>query len=187
MEEFVPIKGYEGLYEVSKNGIIKNLSTGKIIGNTSGNSYSSVSLNKNGVIITRGVHRIVAEAFVPNLENKPCVNHIDGNKSNNKYTNLEWVTHRENIIHATTVLKENRMNTSLFNPKYSFNKGFNNIKFGDVREFRKEMMRSLNIRSRVSWLKRLKGEIEPKITDAIMIEKIFKKYGIKKEDVWGNE
>ena len=94
MEEFVPIKGYEGLYEVSKNGIIKNLSTGKIIGNTSGNSYSSVSLNKNGVIITRGVHRIVAEAFVPNLENKPCVNHIDGNKSNNKYTNLEWVTHR---------------------------------------------------------------------------------------------
>lgn len=62
--------------------------------------YLRVDLYKDGKCITRGIHNLVAEAFVPNYDNKPEVNHKDGNKHNNNANNLEWVTHKENCEHA---------------------------------------------------------------------------------------
>lgn len=62
--------------------------------------YLRIDLFKNGERITVSPHRIVAQTFIPNPENKPEVNHIDGDKSNNCTSNLEWVTHSENIKHA---------------------------------------------------------------------------------------
>lgn len=62
--------------------------------------YFVVQLSKNGKEIHKSVHRLVADAFIPNPENKPQVNHIDGDKQNNKVSNLEWVTNAENILHS---------------------------------------------------------------------------------------
>ena len=93
------VKDYEGLYQVSNLGRIKRKS--KIIKNgidTKG--YCYVNLSKNGIVKNVRVHRIVAISFIPNIENKKEINHIDGNKQNNCVSNLEWATHKENIKHA---------------------------------------------------------------------------------------
>ena len=67
--------------------------------------YLNVSLCKNGTVYTKRVHRLVIEAFTPNKEHKPQINHIDGNKANNCIENLEWCTSSENLQHAYRVLK----------------------------------------------------------------------------------
>lgn len=64
------------------------------------NGYPQVALYHGGQPRHRNVHRLVASAFVPNPDGKPCVNHIDGDKTNNRAENLEWVTHAENTRHG---------------------------------------------------------------------------------------
>lgn len=100
------IKGYEGLYQISNLGRVKSL------GNEyrkkekylklqySRDGYQRLGLRKSGVAKCEYIHRLVAIAFIPNPLNKPQVNHIDGNKQNNKVNNLEWVTPFENTHHA---------------------------------------------------------------------------------------
>ncbi len=84
-------------YEVTKNGEIINIHNGhKRILQPNTKGYLRVMINGKNLF----VHRLVAEKYVPNPENKPQVNHIDGNKLNNHYTNLEWVTNQENRNHA---------------------------------------------------------------------------------------
>ena len=98
--------GFEGLYWVNDLGqvITKNWrNTGKeaiLKPATDNKGYLRVALMKNGKLHTLKVHRIVAQAFIPNVENKPQVNHKNGIKTDNTVGNLEWCTHRENAIHA---------------------------------------------------------------------------------------
>ena len=110
-EIFVPIKGYEGLYEVSNFGMIKSLPKGDGNGNrerllkfdiikNGTNSYRRVTFSFQNKQVRKSVHRIVAEAFIENPENKPFINHIDNNGENNNVSNLEWCTQSENMIHA---------------------------------------------------------------------------------------
>lgn len=78
-----------------------------VVGNDNGYGYLHISLyNLNTKKPGREyIHRLVAMEYIANPENKPCVNHIDGNKRNNHYKNLEWATYQENSIHAKDVLK----------------------------------------------------------------------------------
>src|SRR5690606_38396846 len=101
-EEWSPVVGYEGFYEVSTTGRVRNSSTGKIKAKTLLRGYEKVCLWKQGTVNSPLVHRLVAKAFIPNPNNKPQVNHKDGNKQNNCVSNLEWVTAKENIGHAYT-------------------------------------------------------------------------------------
>ena len=99
------IKGYEGLYEIFPNGVIINSQTGWALqGNINSYGYRVVSLMKNGQKKDYKVHRLLAQAFIPNPNNYRCINHIDGNKQNNSLDNLEWCTHGQNTAHARTTL-----------------------------------------------------------------------------------
>ena len=96
-----PITGFEGLYDVSETGCIRNARTLKILKpNKIGKGYLIVHLKKDGKRYARYVHRLTAEAYVPNPQNHPVVNHDDGNKENCHYTNLIWSTYSENNQHA---------------------------------------------------------------------------------------
>ena len=82
-----------------------------------GNGYLSVALFRNSVRKENRLHRLVAQAFIPNPENKPEVNHIDENKLNNDATNLEWVTSKENSNHGTRNLRIHQNNGVTYNRK----------------------------------------------------------------------
>lgn len=101
--EFKAIKSLNGLYEISNTGVLRNARTKKVIGGyVEKNGYRRVTIeNKElGKVVRTTIHRLVAEAYIPNPLNKPQVNHIDLNKLNNSVENLEWVTGSENMKHA---------------------------------------------------------------------------------------
>ena len=83
-------------YVVFSTGDVFNLHGAKMVGMIDRCGYHEIVLNGKPY----RVHRLVAEAFIPNTENKPCINHKDGNKQNNNADNLEWCTHSENTIHS---------------------------------------------------------------------------------------
>ena len=89
-------KIYKNKYLVFENGVIFNLCSKELKGIIDNSGYREVTIDNKQKL----VHRIVAERFIPNPENKPCVNHKDGNKLNNDISNLEWCTYSENTKHA---------------------------------------------------------------------------------------
>lgn len=93
------IKGYE-TYFVTENGEVWSTKREKWLSKSYNNGYAKVGIKVDGVTHNRMVHRFVAEAFIPNPENKPCVNHINGIKGDNRVENLEWNTYSENNKHA---------------------------------------------------------------------------------------
>ena len=116
IEIYKSIPNFEGMYSVSNmgnvigharlkkshiNGTMAELPEKHLKPYKGGKEkgYLRVSLSKGNKKTIKVIHRMVAELFIPNLQNKPCVNHIDGNKHNNCANNLEWCTWSENNIH----------------------------------------------------------------------------------------
>ena len=105
-------------YYIHDDGAIFNSKTLRFIKPQSNGRYLKVTLSINGKERQFLVHRLVAKAFIPNPQNKPEVNHINGNRYDNRVENLEWVTASENQIHAVkTNLKKH--GTDLWNGKFA--------------------------------------------------------------------
>lgn len=103
-EEWRDIKGYEGLYQVSNLGRVRSLRFKKvrILKPWGSHGYKHIELCVNNSRFVTGVHRLVAEAFIPNIGGYDCVDHIDTNKENNKASNLRWCSHKENSNNEIT-------------------------------------------------------------------------------------
>jgi len=113
------VKGYEGLYEVSDTGQVKRISRtcsdGRVLkertlkGGKYPNGYLFVCFRKEGENKNHLIHRLVAQTFIPNPDNLPEVNHINGIKTDNRVENLEWCDRKYNLQHAIDIgLVENR-------------------------------------------------------------------------------
>lgn len=142
MKEIWKNTEYEG-YMVSNLGRIKHIfKNGRqniLKSSDHGNGYRKVYVGKKG----RYVHRLIAQTFIPNPENKEDVNHIDGNRANNNVNNLEWTTRLENMQHAKNILKKDwcmvRKKVQLRSK--NMNILFNSIKDADVFLFGKRTRR----------------------------------------------
>lgn len=133
MEKWIDAKGFEGYYEVSnfgrvrrkkgetiyKDGRVAHFSETVLISSPNRKGYLKVYLSKKSKKYTKSVHRIVAESFIKNPHDKKTVNHIDGDKTNNKVENLEWATNEENMRHAFNMgVFDERDKTTILNIKH---------------------------------------------------------------------
>ena len=121
-EVWSPVKGYEGLYKVSTMGNAKSLNynkTGKekVMKLTKDpKGYLRLHLSKDGKVKTFQVHRLVAQAFIPNPDNLPCINHKDENPLNNHYSNLEFCSYQYNNTYGRRI---ERVTKAMTNGKLS--------------------------------------------------------------------
>lgn len=132
IEVWKDVSGYEDYFKISNLGRVFSKRTNKILKFSKSGPYLAISTRLNGrnsKSICLRVHRLVAIAFILNPLNLPEVNHIDGNKSNNRIDNLEWCTKQDNIIHAfETGLNKARQGVDSYQSKLSEN---------DVRDIRR--------------------------------------------------
>lgn len=133
-EEWKELKDFEEFYEISNMGRIYSKRKKKIMTVLDHNcGYVQINLIGKGFKTHKYIHRLVAEHFVPNEENKPMVNHKDGDKRNNQYTNLEWCTARENQQHSRKVLKRETYKIPVtYGKEHHNSKKINQIKNGTV-------------------------------------------------------
>jgi hypothetical protein len=161
-----PIKGYKGLYSISNMGGIyshpKNNREGKWIRQCNRvYEYIRIGLSKNGRSSFDSMHRLVAKAFVPNPDNKSYVNHKDGDKTNCRADNLEWVTSYENMQHSADTGLNPRMKLSIHD-KYDICESYISGKMTYKELAELYTTRESNIRRYVKNYERMKIELPRK-------------------------
>lgn len=125
------VVGFEGLYRVTRDGRVYSsdryetfqgrwgLTTrkraGVLIKDWDSRGYRQVNLHRDGKVVRKSVHRLVAEAFIPNPEGYPEVNHIDENRANNCVSNLEWTDRRGNALHSVYKTSGSKSHFSILN------------------------------------------------------------------------
>ena len=121
MEEWKDIAGFEGLYQVSSEGSVRSIDRivtqiqrggkemtriyrGKVlVGSSTPQGYKQLNMYRDGIKEhTQSIHRLVADAFIPNPENLPQIDHINRNKTDNKVSNLRWVSAQDNCLNRNT-------------------------------------------------------------------------------------
>lgn len=178
-EQWKDIEGFEGRYQVSNLGRIKSIQDnhGKPVDKIKNQyersktcKYMHVQLWFKDKPTTRSVHRLVAIAFVSNPENKPIVNHLDGNKLNNNACNLEWCTNSENLkhAHATGLKKPSR---SQLGRKCGAGSKYHNVSFDRTRQ---RYMASVKNNGKRLFQKRFESEIEA----ALYVNKMLDELGL---------
>lgn len=100
------VNGYNRSYRIYTDGEVWSVRSGKFLKQEHSKGYKRVTLSINGKTKRFQVHRLVAMYFIENRLNKPCVNHIDGDKENNELNNLEWCTYSENENHSYNSLRK---------------------------------------------------------------------------------
>ncbi len=130
------IVGYEGIYMITESGEVYSCRRKKFLKQRFDHyGYKVVNLRTKTYDKTVKVHRLVAEAFISNPDNKETVNHIDGNKENNSIDNLEWCTQKENVIHACK--------TGLRSSKGNYVKGNAKLNLEIVKQIRSEYKKNV--------------------------------------------
>ena len=134
MEEQWKVIDFASNYEVSNTGFVRNKTTKYILkGRETVNGYLQVSLkiDNENKFMNKYIHRLVAQFWLGNIDNKKEVNHIDGNKKNNNMLNLEWVTAKENSDHRVNVLNKkitDNKKVGMFNKQNQLIQIFNSVK-----------------------------------------------------------
>lgn len=159
MEEWRPVVGYEGLYEVSNTGQVRSVDRyyvnslgkrfflkGKILKlSDNGRGYLRTILTKDNKTSSKYIHRLVAEAFILNIDGLPTVNHKDEDKSNNRVENLEWCDIKYNNNYGTRNKRvtETKIEKGYYNPDlcYLSKREYNRLAMIKYREKNKEKMK----------------------------------------------
>ena len=137
VEQWKPIEGYEGLYEISSYGnvVSHHGKTSRILAHRKGKSgYIQYGLSKNGIVTTVSAHRLVAQAFIPNPDNLETVSHKDENPENNHVDNLEWASREDNARYGTGAVRRKKIMTEKYGAKIIARKDGEELRFDSVKE-----------------------------------------------------